>query len=165
MLFGHLAVSTLEHRYLKAELVPVMAAAVLPDAIDKVAHYVIGGTTTGRLWGHTLIGAVASSVVVLLLFGKRNAASWALGYVSHLICDLGSVVPWFYPFAVYEFPPAEDFATTLWMGLAQPRIILEILLSVWAFLALRRRLKAATLAIRSRIQESWRRAQGESAHS
>lgn len=165
MLFGHLAVSALEHRYLKAEFVPVMAAAVLPDAVDKVAHYVLNETTTGRLWEHTLIGAAASSLLVLLLFGKRNAASWALGYLSHLICDMGSVVPWLYPLVSYEFPPAEDFVTTLWMGIAQPRIILEILLSVWALFALRHRLEPAMLAIRSRVQKSWRRVDSESVHS
>ncbi len=61
MLFGHLAVAALQHRYTKSALVPVTAAAVFPDAVDKVAHYVLGYNATGRMWGHTLIAAGLTS--------------------------------------------------------------------------------------------------------
>lgn len=142
MLFGHLAVSALEHRYAKAEFVPIMAAAVFPDAVDKVAHYVLGRADSGRLWGHTLFSALLSTAIVFLIWGKRSGWSWALGYLSHLVCDIGSVVPWFYPFAAYEFPPSETFETTLWMSLTNyPRLALELLLSAWAVIALRPRLQ------------------------
>ena len=137
MIIGHLAVSALEHRYLKADFVPVMAAAVLPDVVDKVSHYVFDQGENGRLWGHTLIGVLGSTLVVLLIWGKRPAASWALGYVSHLICDIGGVVPLLHPFMKYEFPPSYDFVTTLEMGLGNyQRLAMEIALSIWAFFAL-----------------------------
>jgi hypothetical protein len=148
MLFGHLAVSALEYRYVKAEFVPVMAAAVVPDAVDKVSHYVFGQNATGRMWGHTLLAAVLSSVVVLVLFGRQSAASWALGYLSHLICDMAGVVPWLAPFVTYQFPPAEDFLYTLWTALTRPLIIVEMLLSIWAVLAMRHELTAIISRVR-----------------
>lgn len=147
MLFGHLAVSALEHRYAKVGFVPVMAAAIVPDLVDKVAHYVFDVGDSGRLWGHTVFSAVLSSILVLMIFGRRSALSWCVGYVSHLICDVGAVVPWFYPLVTYEFPPSYDFATTFWMGLTHgPRILLELALSVWAFLALRPRIAKVSRA-------------------
>lgn len=137
MLFGHAAVSALEHRYLKAEFVPVMAAAVVPDAVDKVAHYVFHQAPHGRWWGHTLLGLVITTAVVWLVSDRRAAGSWALGYVSHLVCDMGSVVPWFYPLVTYEFPPSYGFQATMSMTLANvPRMLLELGLSIWAAVAL-----------------------------
>ena len=145
MLFGHLAVSALEHRYLKVPLVPVMAATILPDAVDKVSHYVLGDNASGRMWGHTLVAALLSSLIILVLFGKHHALGWGLGYLSHLVCDVSGVVPWFAPFVTYEFPPSEDFLTTLWAALTRPLLILEVLLSAWALLALRTSLRPSTL--------------------
>ncbi len=132
MIVGHLAISALEHRYVKAALVPVMASAVFPDLVDKIAHYGFGQHASGRMWGHTLLGVLITSVAVFLLFGRLNAASWALGYLSHLVCDIGGVVPWLAPFVAYEFPPAMDFMTTLWTGLTKPLLLVEIALCVWA---------------------------------
>jgi hypothetical protein len=160
MLFGHLAVSALEYRYAKAELVPVMAAAVAPDLIDKIAHYVLGISSFGRLWGHTLIAAFLSTFIVFLLFGRRSAASWGLGYLSHLVCDIGGVVPWLYPFVSYNFPEAEAFHTTLWMSLTRPGILLEVALVIWAYIALRPQLDKETQRIRGLLREKWNRVQG-----
>lgn len=157
MLVGHLAVSALEHRYIGADLVPVMAAAVIPDVVDKVAHYILKSTESGRLWGHTLFVALASTALVWLVFGRSNAMSWALGYLSHLICDLGGVVPWLYPLVSYDFPPAETFQTTLWQGLTRPRILLELALVVWAYVALRIPIREAANRIRAEALERWRR--------
>ncbi len=140
MIVGHLAISALEHRYVEAALVPVMAAAVFPDLVDKIAHYGFGQHASGRMWGHTLLGALLTSAVVLALFGRHNAASWALGYLSHLVCDIGGVVPWLAPFVTYEFPPAMDFMTTLWTGLTKPLLLVEIALCAWAAIALRPRI-------------------------
>lgn len=137
MLFGHLAVSALEHRYLKAEFAPVMVAAVFPDAVDKVAHYVMGQGEGGRMFGHTLIAALVTTLVVLAIWGRHSAASWALGYLSHLVCDAGYIVPWLYPFVSYALPPSEGFLVTLWASLTNvPRMLLEVGLSIWAVVAL-----------------------------
>ena len=137
MIFGHLAVSALEHRYAKVPFVPVMAAAVIPDIVDKIAHYGFGQYASGRMWGHTLVGVVVSSLIALALFGKRNAIGWMVGYISHLVCDIGGVMPWFAPLVQYEFPPAMDFFTTLWTGLTKPTLIVEFGLAIWAIMALK----------------------------
>lgn len=136
MLFGHLAISALEHRYAKAALVPVTAAAIFPDAVDKIAHYVFGQYATGRMWGHTLLAALLTSLVVLGLFGKHNAASWMLGYFSHLICDIEGVIPWLAPFVTYDFSPPRSFVMALWSALTRPLIIVEALLSIWAVIVI-----------------------------
>lgn len=139
MVIGHLAVSALEHRYLKADLPAVMAAAVVPDAVDKLLHYALKLAPTGRLWGHTLLGLLASTLLVYLLWGRRVAASWALGYSSHLLCDVGGVVPWLYPFATYEFPERRAiYASFVLTAENLPRLALELGLSIWAIAALRR---------------------------
>ncbi len=130
---------------------PVVAAAILPDAVDKVSHYVFGQNATGRMWGHTLIAAFLSSLVVLAFFGTHNASSWILGYLSHLICDMGGVVPLLAPFVTYQFPPAEDFLTTLWAALSRPLIIAELLLSFWAVIAVRRDINTVYSRVRRRF--------------
>jgi hypothetical protein len=155
VIVGHLAVSALEYRYARVDLVPVMAAAVVPDLVDKIAHYVVGSTEFGRLWGHTLLAALVSTVFVALLFGKRSATCWALGYVSHLVCDIGGVVPWLYPLVSYEFPPAETFEATLWMGLTRPRMLLELALLVWAYLSLKPQLRDAAKRLRDQLLTKW----------
>ncbi|MGC9348076.1 MAG: metal-dependent hydrolase [Anaerolineae bacterium] len=165
MIFGHLAVSALEHRYAKAEFIPVMAAAVLPDVVDKVSHYVLGQGEVGRLWGHTLIGVFASTLIVLLVWGKRWAASWALGYLSHLVCDIGGVVPLLHPFVAYEFPPSYDFRTTLGMGLSNyPRLALETALSTWAFAALRSCIRPTLRHLVTMVRSLRSRPGGERGH-
>ena len=152
MLFGHLAVSALEHRYLKAEFAPVMVAAVLPDAVDKALHYVAGQTETGRLWGHTLLAALLTSLVVWGIWDRQSATSWALGYLSHLVCDIGSVVPWLFPLVTYEFPVSVGFALTLWDGLSNiPRMAFELALSGWAVAALWPQIAR----LRGRLRPAW----------
>ena len=137
MLFGHLAVSALEHRYTQAEFAPIMVAAIFPDAVDKMVHYVLGGLESGRTLGHSLTGALTTTVVVALIWGKFSAESWVLGYLSHLICDMGHVVPWLYPFVTYEFPESEEFLSNLWYSLTNaPQMALEITLTIWAVIAL-----------------------------
>ncbi len=147
MLFGHLAVAALQHRYTKSALVPVTAAAVFPDAVDKVAHYVLGYNATGRMWGHTLIAAGLTSLVVLRLFGRHNAASWALGYLSHLLFDIEGTVPWLAPFVTYEFAPHRGFFEALWGNLTRPMIVVEIALAVWATIVIRQEIEAGRLSL------------------
>jgi LexA-binding, inner membrane-associated putative hydrolase len=146
MLFGHVAVSALEHRYVKAEFAPVMVAAIFPDLLDKIAHYALGLTGSGRMWGHTLPATLITTGIVLALWGKRAATTWALGYLSHLVCDLNNVVPWLYPLATYEFPESEGFEATLWASLTDtPRMLMETGLSVWALIANRPNLRVLVL--------------------
>jgi len=137
MIFGHVAVSALAYRYLKADFVPVMAAAVVPDVVDKVAHYVLDQGAGSRWMGHTLLGVVVSTALIHLLWGKRAAGSWALGYLLHLFGEFGGVVPYFYPFVQYEFPYDYGFAETLSLSFTNmPRMALEMGLCLWAGVAL-----------------------------
>lgn len=165
MIVGHLAVSALEHRYTGADFLPVMAAAVFPDAVDKVAYYVLDAADSGRSWGHTLLAAFITTAITYLLFGKRKGMSWALGYLSHLVCDIGGVVPWLYPFVAYEYPPAQSFWTNLWTGLTQPRMLLEIALIIWAGFALRPQWKAGAGHLRDGVQKKWRALQDRTVES
>jgi hypothetical protein len=100
------------------------------------------------MWGHTLLAALITSGAVLILWGKRAATSWALGYLSHLVCDINNVVPWLYPLVTYEFPISEGLIATLWASLTDtPRMLLETGLAVWALVAHRADLRTLTLGL------------------
>ncbi len=92
MLFGHIAVSLLQHRYLKADLAPVVAGGLFPDVLDKTMCQVLHVTPSGRMWGHTLLGLAISSLIVDIACGPRSARAWAIGYVGHLVADTGRQV-------------------------------------------------------------------------
>ena len=138
MLFGHLAVSVLQHRYLKADLVPVVVAGVSPDVVDKTLCQVLHLTPCGRMFGHTLVGLGLSALVVGLIWGRRAAWSWALGYLAHLLGDSHGFVPWLYPFVGYDFPQhAPGLFEIVCRALADPAAMaLELALSAWAAWAL-----------------------------
>jgi hypothetical protein len=137
MIFGHVAVSALAYRYLKADFVPVMAAAVVPDVVDKVAYYVLDQGAGSRRMGHALVVVTATTALICLIWGKRPARSWALGYLLHLFGEFGGVVPYLYPFVQYEYPYDRGFAETLSLSLTNlPRMALEMSLCLWAGLAL-----------------------------
>ncbi|NBD35898.1 MAG: hypothetical protein GVY30_07850 [Chloroflexi bacterium] len=136
MIFGHLALSALEHRYLDADLVPVMVAGLAPDLVDKTACQILRATPSGRMWGHTLIGLALSTLLIDLLWGKRAARSWALGYLGHLLGDLNGLLPWFYPFVSYDFKPSPSIWRVLRDFLRNPvRLSGEIALTIWAIVA------------------------------
>ncbi len=133
MIFGHLAISVLQHRYFKATLAPVMIAGMAPDIVDKTLCQVLRLTPSGRMAGHTLLGLAISAGFVALVWGKRAAWSWALGYLGHLVADAGGEVPWFYPFAHYDFHPSPGLWATLMRKLNEPLTLLpELLLCIWA---------------------------------
>jgi len=138
MLLGHLAISALQHRYLKVDLAPAMAAGVFPDVVDKTLCQVLHLTPSGRMFGHTLLGLALSSVVVGLIGGRKMAWSWAVGYTGHLLGDLGSPIPWFYPFAEYDFPrPPAGLWEILRNGFSDRREMgIELSLLAWAVFAL-----------------------------
>ena len=141
MLVGHLGVSVLAHRYLKADLVPVVVAGVVPDVVDKALCQGLDLMPSGRMWGHTLLGLAVSTVIVRLLWGRQTAWSWAVGYLGHLLGDIGGQIPWLYPFVQYEFEPSPGFWEILRRRLEHPAEIgLELALLGWAALAVRGRL-------------------------
>jgi len=133
MLFGHVAVSVLQHRYLKADLKQVVVAGVFPDVVDKALCHTVHLTPSGRMLGHTLLALSISTLAVRWIWGQRAARSWALGYLGHLIGDLGDFLPWLYPFVQYNFPQrVPTLFEILRRALADPiKIGLDVALSVW----------------------------------
>lgn len=135
MVFGHLAVSVLQHRYLKLNLGTVMAAGIFPDLVDKTLCQVLHWTPSGRMFGHTGVGLGFSAAVVGALWGRRAAWTWMLGYLGHLIGDAGGFVPWLYPFAHYDFTQhhGPGLLEILRRALTDPAEMgLELALAAWA---------------------------------
>ncbi len=138
MLFGHVAVSILQHRYLKVDLKPAVAAEIFPDVVDKTLCQVLHLTPSGRMFGHTLAGLTFSTAVVGLIWGRRAAWSWGMGYLGHLLGDVGGSVPWLYPFVQYDFSrDSLGLLEILRRRLADRAAMrLELVLCVWAICAL-----------------------------
>lgn len=133
MLLGHLAVPTLLKHYLPLETGPLYAGSFFPDVVDKTLH-AAGLAANGRTWAHTLLTLTTTTLLVYLVWGAFTARSWFVGYLAHLLCDVGGDVPWFYPFMAYEFRPS---TRTFWQKLARwsRNIQLsEVFLVAWALL-------------------------------
>jgi hypothetical protein len=133
MILGHLAIPILESHYLDADVVPTTAGGLFPDVLDKSVCQVLNISTHGRLWGHTVLGLVVSTLIVGALRDRRTAWSWALGYVGHLIADLESPIPILYPFATYSMPDSPPISETLHHFATDPaRLLPELALVIWA---------------------------------
>ena len=136
MLFGHIAISALLHRYLDVGLRPAVAGGIFPDTVDKTLCQVLHITPSGRMYAHTLLSAGLTSLGVGLIWGRRAGVSWGLGYLGHLLSDSTGFVPWFYPFSSYRFYRG---TATLFGSLnnffVRPKWIEWVLLlwAVWAF--------------------------------
>ncbi len=126
MLLGHLAVPTILHHYLRLNPAPLYIGSVVPDVVDKGLQQV-GLTVNGRNWAHNVFSLIISTAIIWLLKDRQIAKSWFIGYLGHLICDADGFVPWFYPFATYEFYPSEK---SLWQKIksARPSIIEFVLI-------------------------------------
>ena len=104
MIIGHVATAVLLKKYFpEEEPLPLFVGSLFPDIGDKLIRYV-RQIYEGRTLFHSFLG-FGLTVGVLLVFSQRKTArSWALGYFLHLVCDMGGVVPWFYPIAHYDYP-------------------------------------------------------------
>jgi len=137
MLIGHVGIALLQHRYLDAELVPVMAGGLFPDALDKTLCQVLQVTRSGRMWGHTVLGVVVSTTLVGVIAGRRAARDWLLGYLGHLLADSEGPVPWWYPFRTYTFDQSPSFVEILHhFAENQTDVMLEFTLLALGLLAL-----------------------------
>jgi hypothetical protein len=131
MLLGHLAVPLILKRYFNADLIPITAGTLVPDVVDKSLH-MVGAATNGRTVAHTLLAVASSTVIVNSLYGRTAAQNWMCGYLGHLVCDLEGLVPWWYPFASYDFRPSKR---NLWQKIKnglQNTSTIELLLLLWA---------------------------------
>jgi hypothetical protein len=138
MILGHIALSALLHRYAKADLVPVMAGGLFPDVVDKTLCQVLRLAPSGRIYAHTLLGAGISTLLVRIVWGRRAAGSWLLGYLAHLVADTGGPVPWFYPFVQYDFTGMAPTISDILLRALRDRkaLSVESALLVWAVIAL-----------------------------
>lgn len=66
----------------------VAFATQLPDLIDKPLAWGLGLLPNGRSLGHSLVFALPTTVATLYAFGRRLAAAFVIGYVSHLLSDV-----------------------------------------------------------------------------
>jgi len=105
---GHLGLSLLGNRCLRARLFPVVLAGFAPDVVDKALSWVIHATPYGRSFMHSLTGLVVCTALAFLFKGRSWGYSWGLGHFAHLVGDI-SFIPWFYPFVDYSFPQDVNF--------------------------------------------------------
>jgi hypothetical protein len=100
----HIGVSAVLALVFRLNLAVAIFCGILPDIVDKpLAAMGIGG---GRYIGHTLLFAVVVSAA-FFFWKKKYGLAAVIGLVSHLLLDLNTLVPWFYPFKSYNFSNAK----------------------------------------------------------
>lgn len=88
-----------------------IAAALVPDLIDKPLAWVLHWTPTSHHIAHSLPGALAAAGVVHVAFGRTASTAFGASYLAHLVTDEihHGKVPWLMPFSrrrrVPSFPP------------------------------------------------------------
>jgi len=115
-----------------------MAAGVFPDVTDKLLCQVLHITPSGRMYGHTLLSAALTTLLVRKVWGARAAWAWLLGYVGHLVGDMAGFVPWLYPFRDYDFEGGDIglFSVMRRVIHSPVDVSVELTLLVWAVCAL-----------------------------
>ena len=107
---------------------------MFPDVVDKTLCQVLRVTPSGRMYAHTLLSVALSTAIVALLWGRRKARAWALGYLGHLTADGGGWLPLLYPFKKYAFVGGEAGLFQIIQNALQRRVDMgiELVLVVWA---------------------------------
>ena len=138
MLFGHVAISALLHRYIDVDLGASVAGGLAPDVVDKTLCQVLHATPNGRMYAHTVVGLALSTALVWAARGRRSALGWMVGYAAHLAADSGGMVPLFYPFVEYDFGnQGVPLGEILSQFIHRPLLVaLETCLLLWAGVAL-----------------------------
>ncbi|MBY9000834.1 MAG: metal-dependent hydrolase [Candidatus Heimdallarchaeota archaeon] len=75
-----------------------------PDIIDKAISFPITGH--GRYIAHSILFALGIFIAIMALF-RKNKRIWIgfiVGWLMHLILDVGGFMPWLFPFVSYDFP-------------------------------------------------------------
>lgn len=99
---GHMGVPLPLAHLLKLNLAVTGLCALLPDLVDKPL-YLLGVTSCSRYAGHTVL-FVLLVAAAFCLRSRLLGLSALFGGILHLLLDSGYFVPWFYPFARYDFP-------------------------------------------------------------
>lgn len=103
MIWGHAGAAALLSGLTKLPSTAVWVGSAAPDLIDKAALYGLKWTKSGRMAAHNLLAFAVTTGAAGVIFGRKNAQAYAVGYFGHLLCDLGGFLPWFYPFKRYHF--------------------------------------------------------------
>ncbi|MGI6455044.1 MAG: metal-dependent hydrolase [bacterium] len=104
---GHVGLALLFHRYLRVEIIALIAGAMLPDIIDKPLNDVFHITPYGRYAMHSFMGLFITSGLTWWILSRDTAFAYFLGHFSHLLGD-ADFNPWFLPFVSYDFPAGID---------------------------------------------------------
>ena len=133
---GHLASGIILSGIFRLNLSVVLIATFMPDLFDKPLRYVFHIFPYGRNVLHSITGFCLVSLIVLILWGGKTGAGWAVGHGGHILCDaIGDIVagadrtyiPWFWPFITYNFPHTSGFKVNYC------ELTVEIILSIIAF--------------------------------
>jgi hypothetical protein len=86
------------------------------------------------MYAHTLLSLALSTGVVSMIWGRRPARAWALGYLGHFAGDAGGWLPLLYPFREYEFSGGEPGLFEIVQNALKRKVDMgiELVLLVWA---------------------------------
>lgn len=141
---GHIGLALTLAYLLRLNPVVTAFCGILPDLVDKpLSAMGLGG---GRYIGHTLLSVLLVSVAFSLWKRKHGLAA-LVGGVSHLLLDLGGLVPWLYPFKEYglyeeRFNPSEfvrEYFTFSGLGMELIWVAVAGVLAFFCLWLLRRR--------------------------
>ena len=97
---GHIGIPLALAYLLRLNPAVTAFCGILPDLVDKPLSAM--GVGSGRYIGHTLLFVLLVSVA-FSLWKRRHGLAALVGGISHLLLDLGGLVPWLYPFKEYDF--------------------------------------------------------------
>jgi len=115
-------------------VIPCAIGSVLPDLVDKPLWLIFQSIGTGRIYGHTLLAALALGILGLLVLKFRKSpliAGITAGIISHQILDSMWLEPinWFYPAlgAFHRYDSSSGIISLLMSEITNP---LEIVLFI-----------------------------------
>ncbi|MBI2084247.1 MAG: metal-dependent hydrolase [Candidatus Aenigmarchaeota archaeon] len=103
LILGHAGITALVASMLFLPALAAIFGALLPDIIDK-GLFLIGWFPCTRFLAHTIFFfPIAGLATYAITRNKKVAVAVSLGVIFHLIEDLNSDIPLFYPFKQYSF--------------------------------------------------------------
>jgi len=102
---GHIGITVFLSVLLYLPALFSVIGVLFPDIVDKVL-YVAGVSPSAHFIGHTILfGLMAGLITFAVARRKDISLAISFGCFIHLIEDVGSFIPWFYPFVNYTFTP------------------------------------------------------------
>lgn len=121
---SHAASAAVVNRALFGEhyLVPTVAGALLPDAIDKSLAWILKVTHSTHHIAHTPLAAAAFAMLASRCLGPRWATAFGTSYFVHLVGDEihHGRVPWFLPLSNRRSRKSGESHSPLFLALELP---------------------------------------------